>query len=145
MSFKDTVVIIQNTLISGLASGGYSTVHICFENIEEPSNQLAPWVRIVVLNEVGDSIEVGDTVNSSTSRYEGTIIVQIFGRSGQGLVPVQSIADVVATIFGEKSLSYGSSGLIRTRRANHRPVGNDDRGWYQHQVHVRYYRDINES
>lgn len=147
MSYEDFQVKMEGYFLEQWALGPFSDLQVFCHDEEtgEASQGQNTWLRLSFIPEIGNQIEMGNTVAESTARYESRMYIDVFSRAGRGLQSASMVADHAREIFRVRQLENNKSGLIRTRRPLARPLGNDIEGWTLLQVEVYYFRDVLED
>lgn len=117
-----------------------TTTPVKFDNVShllkgttalETVNGLSEWVRVTILNNDSETVEVG----GSRTRHNGEIVFSIFVASGTGTDRARELADDL--FDGFVNVNFGT---IQTQTPSVSRVGDED-GFYHLQVIVPFYRD----
>lgn len=138
MSFSDA----QEAIESRFDQKWESQTRVIYENMEWPDpKSVEEFVRLTVAESKGEVIELRQR---ALSRYNGTIILQVFTIKGKGTRTTSMLADRFGDIFRRAEFSLRNSGLIRCRTPDKMPIGLMD-GWYVTNVGCDYQRDVYQT
>lgn len=106
---------------------------IAWRNVKFDPKGLTEWVKLTTRSNESFQASMGADVN--VYRYEGTLIVQLFGELNKGSGRLAELTDRVCDLFRSKRI-----GNITFRVPQVIDVGTQD-GWYQINVICDFYRD----
>lgn len=137
MTFELERKNIEEEFAAGWTS---ATTPIAYDNVKglvkgtamvKDSTGLAEWVRLEIINGPSDNVAIG----GSPVRHTGTIVVNIFVKSGTGTDRARELADTVRGIFNNTSFDG-----IQCFATSLDTIG-DNEGFYQMTCITPYYRD----
>ena len=100
-------------------------------SVVETVNGLSEYIRVTILNNDSETIEIGGT----RTRHNGEILFSIFVTSGTGTDRARELADDLYDGFKNRAI-----GTVQTQTPTVNRIG-DDEGFYHLQVSVPFYRD----
>lgn len=113
----------------------YRLTEIAWANqgIDFDMSKQAAWVRISIIN--GDALQ-GSIGTTKLTRYTGTIIIEVFTPSEEGVAASNEIVDEITRIF---RYHHFTAEQIQCRAPNRIIVGENE-GWYRVNVNIPFYR-----
>ena len=117
-----------------------ATTPVKFDNVQhlvkgtgtvETVNGLSEFIRVNILNNDSETVEIGGT----RTRHNGEILFSIFVTSGTGTDRARKLADDLYDGFKNRAI-----GTVQTQTPRVTRVG-DSEGFYSLQVSVPFYRD----
>jgi len=104
---------------------------VVFENTEAPSGEVfSEWLRFVLQFGEADHMQIG----GRGYRYWGLLMVQVFTKKGIGVARGVELADAVALLYRDQSLSGNIFGIPTITKV---PGSKND--WFQVQVSAPFY------
>lgn len=115
-------------------SASQPSVGIAWPNTQFTPTVGTPWVRFSVRQ--ADASQIGFGSSAVRDRTQGTVFIQIFTPTDEGVIEGLQIADDAAAALRR----YSTTGLF-TRTPLVQDIGPTGDGWYQVNVSVPYQRD----
>ena len=106
---------------------------------QEPPTDGSTWGRIHIREQTGTRASLGGA--SAKFRRTGTIYIQIFTRVGEGTTTIGPIAEAMRTAFEDAGPSDAAGVWFRDPVS--KPVGQNDRTYYQWNVEASFTYDRN--